>query len=55
MVIWNTSRCVILSNNNVYTYIWLNTTNEVDIIMLRLYHNKKLHGGRYNHRKIISQ
>ena len=23
--------------------------------MLRLYHNKTLHGGRYNHRKIISQ
>ena len=26
-----------------------------DILTLRLYHNKTLHEGRYNHRKIISQ
>ena len=26
-----------------------------DIVTLRLYHNKTLHEGRYNHRKIISQ
>ena len=27
----------------------------VDIVMLKLYHNKTLHEDRYNHRKIISQ
>ena len=27
----------------------------VDTVIFRLYHNKTLHEGRYNHRQIISQ